>query len=68
MAYNKHWKVIPQFVPLNDLHKNICVFRVGAVQAERLRIYVHLKFVWEKIKMGVTYPQLNVLLESGNAQ
>ena len=50
MAYSKHWKVIPQFVPLNDLHENICVFRVGAVQAERLRIFVQLKFVWEKLK------------------
>ena len=58
MAYSKHWKVIPQFVPLNDLHENICVFRVGAVQAERLRIFVQLKFVWEKIKMGVTYAHI----------
>ena len=46
MAYSKHWKVIPQFVPLNDLHENICSLWVGAVQTERLRIFVQLKFVW----------------------
>ena len=50
MAYSKHLKGIPQFVPLNALHENICVFRVGPVQAERLRIFVQLKFVWEKLK------------------
>ena len=55
MAYSKHWKVIPQFVPLNGLHANIFTFRVGAVQTERLRNFVQLKFVWEKIKMGITY-------------
>ena len=58
MAYNKYWKVIPQFVPLNGLHGNICTFRVGAVQTERLRIFVQLKFVWEKMKMGVTYTHI----------
>ena len=52
MAYSKHWKVIPQFVPLNDRHENICTFRVGAVQEERLRIFVQLKFVWEKNENG----------------
>ena len=54
MAYSKYWKVIPQFVPLNGLHANIFTFRVGAVQTERLRIFVQLKFVWENIKMSVT--------------
>ena len=58
MAYSKHWKVIPQFVPMNALHENICVFRVGSVQAERLRIFVQLRFVWEKIKIGVTYAHI----------
>ena len=55
MAYSKYWKVMPQFVPLNALHASICTFPVGAVQAKRLRIFVQLKFVWEKMKMGVTY-------------
>ena len=41
--------------PLNGLHANICTFRVGAVQAKGLRIFVQLKFAWEKMKMGVTY-------------
>ena len=72
MAYSKHWKVIPQFVLLNDLHENIGVFRVGAVQAEHLRIFVQLKFVqaerlrifvqlksvWEKMIMGITYTHI----------
>ena len=58
MAYNKYWKVIPQFVPLNGLYANIFTFRVGAVKTERLRIFVQLKFVWEKIKMGVTYAHI----------
>ena len=58
MAYSKHWKVIPHFVPLNDFHENICVFRVGAVQAERLRIFVQLKFVLEKMKMCITYAHI----------
>ena len=52
MAYSKYWKVIPQFVPLNDLHGNICTFRVGTVQTECLRIFVQIKFVWEKMKHG----------------
>ena len=60
MPYSKQWKVIPQFVPLNDLHENICTFRVGAVQEERLRIFVQLKFVREKIKMGVTYAHIEL--------
>ena len=50
MAYSKYWKVIPQFVPLNGLHANICTLRVGAVQTERLRIFVQLKFAWDKMK------------------
>ena len=48
MAYSKYWKAIPQFVPLNGLHANSFTFFVGAVQTERLRIFVQLKFVWEK--------------------
>ena len=58
MAYSKHWKAIPQSVPLNDLHKNICTFRVGAVQTERLRIFIQLKFAWGKMKIGVTYAHI----------
>ena len=58
MAYSKYWKVIPQFVPLDGLHANIFTFRVGAVQIERLRILVQLKFGREKIKMGVTYAHI----------
>ena len=51
--YN-YWKVIPQFVSLNGLHGDICVLRIGAVQSERVYIFVQWKFVWEKIKMSVT--------------
>ena len=47
--------MIPQFVPLNGLHAGICVLRIGAVQAERIYISVQWKFVWEKIKMSVTF-------------
>ena len=46
--------MIPQFVPLNRLHTDISVLRIGAVQAERVYILVQWKFVWEKIKMTVT--------------
>ena len=42
----------------NSLLENICVFRVSAVQAERLRIFFQLKFVCEKMKMGVTYAHI----------
>ena len=45
-----YWEVIPQFVPLNGLHTDICFLRIGAVQAERVYIFVQWKFVWEKIK------------------
>ena len=51
--YN-YWKVIPQFVPLDGLHTDICVLRIGAVQAERGYVFVQWKFVWEKIEMSVT--------------
>ena len=33
---------------MNGLHANICVLRIGAVQAERVYIFVQWKFVWEK--------------------
>ena len=46
--------MIPQFAPLNGLHADICVLRIGAVQAERVYIFVQWKFVWEKIKLSVT--------------
>ena len=39
---------------MNGLHANICVLRIGAVQAERVYIFVQRKFVREKIKMSVT--------------
>ena len=58
MAYSKFWKVIPQFVPLKGLHAKIFTFRVGAMQTERLRILVQLKFVREKMKMGVAYAHI----------
>ena len=34
-----HWKVILQFVPLTGLHEDICVLRIGAVQAERASLH-----------------------------
>ena len=68
MAYSKHWKVIPQFVPLNGFHPNFLTFRVGAVQTEHLRIFVQLKFVWKKIKMGVTYAHIERATGIGNAR
>ena len=47
--------MIPQFAPLNGLHADICVLRIGAVQAERVYIFVQWKFVREKkIKLSVT--------------
>ena len=46
--------MIPHFVPLNGLHADISVLRIGAVQAERVYISVQWKFVWEEIKMSVT--------------
>ena len=52
MAYSKYWEVIPQFVPLKGLHANILLFESGAVQTERLRIFVQLKFVLEKNENG----------------
>ena len=54
MTSCNYWKVIPQFVPLNGLHADICVLRIGAVQAERAYIFLQWKFVWEKIKTSVT--------------
>ena len=33
---------------MNGLHANICVLQIGAVQAERVYIFVQWKFVWEK--------------------
>lgn len=58
MAYSKYWKVIPQFVSLNDLHANTCTFQIGAAQTERLRIFDQLKFVGEKMKMAITYAHI----------
>ena len=54
MASCSYWKAIPQFVPLNDLHADICFLRIGAVEVERVYIFVQWKFVWEKIKTTVT--------------
>ena len=51
---NNFVKLIPQLVPMNGLHANICVLQIGAVQSERVYISVQWKFVWEKIKMSVT--------------
>ena len=49
---------MPQFVPLNGLYANICTFRVGAVQTECLYTYIQSKFVWEKMKIGITYAHI----------
>ena len=38
---------------MNGLHADNCVLQIGAVQAERVYIYVQWKFVWEKLKMSV---------------
>ncbi len=65
MTSHNYWKVIPQFVPLTGVHADICVLQIeiGAVQAERIYIFVQWKFVWEKIK---TIPHtLHAQLESG---
>ena len=43
-----YWKRIPQFVPLTGLHADICVLRIGAVQAERAYVFVQWKFILEK--------------------
>ena len=50
MTLRNYWKVIPQFEPLNGLHADICFLQIGAVQAERVYIFVQRKFVWEKLK------------------
>ena len=66
MTVCNYWKVIPQFVPLNDLHADICVLQIGAVQAERVYTFVQWKFVWETIKTSVTSAYtLHTQLESG---
>ena len=52
MTYSNYWKVIPQFAPLNGLHADICILRIGTVQAECLCIFVQWKFVG-KIIMSV---------------
>ena len=41
-------------MPLNGLHADICVLRIGAVQAERVYVFGQWKFVWVNIKMNVT--------------
>ena len=46
---------------MNGLHANICVLRIGAVQAECIYIFVQWKFVWEKNEMST----LNAQLETG---
>ena len=43
---------------MNGLHVNICVLRIGAVQAERVYIFLQWKFVWEKIIINVTSPYI----------
>ena len=45
MTLCNYWKVIRQFVPLTGLHADICVLQIGAVQAERIYIFVQWKFV-----------------------
>ena len=50
MTLRNYWKVIPQFVPLNGLHTDICVLQISAVQGERIYIFVQWKFVWEELK------------------
>ena len=66
MTVCNYWKVIPQFVPLNDLHADICVLQIGAVQAERVYTFVQWKFVRETIKTSVTSAYtLHTQLESG---
>ena len=44
----------PIFVPFESVQykwsANICTFRIDAVQTERHRIFVQLKFAWETIK------------------
>ena len=68
MAYSKYWKVIPQCVPMNGIHANIYTFRVGAVQTERFRIFVQLKFVWENIKMSAHIERATSKTSSGNVR
>ena len=41
-------------MPLDGLHTDICVLRIGAVQAERGYVFFQWKFVGEKIEMNVT--------------
>ena len=55
MTLCNYWKAIPQFVPLNGFHTDICVLRISAVQAEHVYIFVQWKFVLEKIKKSVNF-------------
>ena len=54
MTLCNYWKIIPQFVPLNGFHTDICVLRISAVQAEHVYIFVQWKFVLEKLKRALT--------------
>ena len=52
MTLCNYWKVIPQFVSLAGVHADICVLRIGAVQAERVYIFVTMEVCMGKIKMS----------------
>ena len=54
MTLCDYWKVIPQFVPLNGLHSDICVLRTDPVRAECPYSFVQWQFAWDKIKMSIT--------------
>ena len=54
MTLCNYWKVTPQFVPLTGLHTDICVLQIGAVQAERVFIFVQMEVCMGKIKTSVT--------------
>ena len=41
-------------MPLNSLHADICILQIGAVQAERVYIFVQWKFCIGTIKMSIT--------------
>ena len=48
MTLCNYWKVIPQFVPLNDLCADNCILQIGTVQAAR----VHLHFCSMEVYIG----------------
>ena len=42
------------YVPVVPLHAETAIVRIDSAHAKHFCIFVQLKFVWEKLEMGVT--------------